>query len=57
MKANDVLHGFKVTCVRESDELKGTLYELEHLKTGAKLAWLDNGCENMLFSATFSDIL
>ena len=56
MKVNDILHGFKITRVRESEELKGTLYEMEHLKTGAELAWLDNGCENMLFSATFKTL-
>ena len=56
MKQNDVLHGFKVTRVRESEELKGTLYEMEHLKTGAELAWLDNDCDNMLFSATFKTL-
>ena len=46
MKVNDILHGFKVVNVRESKELKGTLYEMEHLKTGALLIWLDNGCDN-----------
>ena len=56
MKTNDILHGFRVTRVRESEELKGTLYEMEHIKTGAELAWLDNGCENMLFSATFKTL-
>ena len=56
MKVNDILHGFKITRVRESEELKGTLYEMEHLKTGAELAWLDNGCENKLFSATFKTL-
>ena len=56
MKVNDILHGFKVVRVRESEELKGTFYEMEHLKTGARLAWLDNGCENKLFSATFKTL-
>ena len=56
MKVNDILHGFKVTRVRESEELKGTLYEMEHIRTGAVLAWLDNGCDNKLFSATFKTI-
>ena len=56
MKVNDILHGFKVVNVRESKELKGTLYEMEHLKTGALLIWLDNGCDNKLFSATFKTL-
>ncbi len=56
MKVNDIIHGFKVTGVRRSEELKGTLYEMEHVKTGALLAWLDNGCDNKLFSATFKTL-
>ena len=56
MKVNDILHGFKVVNVRESKELKGTLHEMEHLKTGALLIWLDNGCDNKLFSATFKTL-
>ncbi|MBQ8136371.1 MAG: insulinase family protein, partial [Clostridia bacterium] len=48
--------GFTVTRARKSDELKGTLYELEHGKTGAKIAWLDNGAKNKLFSATFKTL-
>ncbi|MBR6473495.1 MAG: insulinase family protein [Firmicutes bacterium] len=56
MKVNDIIHGFKVTRVRESEELKGTLYEMEHIRTGAELAWLDNGCDNKLFSATFKTL-
>ena len=51
-----VNNGFKVTRTRESEELRGTLVEMEHIKTGAQLAWLDNGCENKLFSATFKTL-
>ena len=56
MKVNDIIHGFKITRVRKSEELQGTLYEMEHLRTGAQLNWLDNGCENKLFSATFKTL-
>lgn len=34
MKTNDIIHNFKITQVRKSDELGGTLYEMEHEKTG-----------------------
>ena len=56
MNVNDKIKGFRVVRVRESEELKGTLYELVHEKTGAELAWLDNGEENMLFSITFKTL-
>ena len=50
------LHGFRVVRVRPNDELKGTLYELEHEKTGAQLVWLDNGENNKLFCVTFKTL-
>ncbi|MBR5409731.1 MAG: insulinase family protein [Clostridia bacterium] len=56
MQVNDVLHGFKVVRRRENEELRGVLWELEHEKTGAKLAWVDNGCENKLFSVAFKTL-
>lgn len=56
MKTNDIIHNFKITQVRKSDELGGTLYEMEHEKTGAQLIWLDNGEENMLFSVSFKTL-
>ena len=56
MKINDVLHGFVVERVRTSEELKGTLYEMRHLKSGALLAWLDNNEDNKLFSVAFKTL-
>ncbi len=50
------IHGFEVKRARASEELKGTMYELEHVKTGSVLAWLDNGENNKLFSVTFKTI-
>ena len=58
MKLNvkDKLCGFTVTRVRPSKELGGTMYELEHDKTGAQLIWMDSGVSNKLFSIAFKTI-
>ncbi len=56
MKVNDVQFGFRVTRAREIQELGGTLWELEHIATGAKLAWMDNGQSNKLFSIGFKTL-
>ena len=45
--------GFRLKEERESAELGGRTLLFEHEKTGAKLFWLDNGAENMVFSVTF----
>lgn len=56
MKINDIIHNFKITRARKSEELDGTLYEMEHTKTGAQLVWLDNNEDNMLFSVSFKTL-
>ncbi len=53
LSKNQTIHGFEVKRIRVSEELKGTLYELEHIKTGAQLAWLDNKERNKLFCILF----
>ena len=45
--------GFCVKEIRESSELRGRTVLMEHVKTGARLFWVDNGAENMVFSVTF----
>lgn len=56
MEKNTIMNGFKITNVRELPDVKGTLVEMEHEKTGAKLAWLDRVDENKTFSITFKTI-
>lgn len=56
MKINEIIHNFKITRARQSEELGGTLYEMEHTKTGAQLIWLDNKEDNMLFSVSFKTL-
>ena len=56
MKLNQVIHNFKIERIRESAELKGTLYEMRHIKTGTELAFLDNNEDNKLFSVAFKTL-
>ncbi len=56
IRLGETSHGFRVTRVRECQELHGRLVEMVHEKTGAQLAWLDNGEDNKLFSAIFKTI-
>ena len=51
-----VLHGFETVRVRRSEELGGTVYEMIHLATDAKLCWLDNGALNKLFAIGFTSL-
>ena len=50
------LCGFTVTRIREEKELSGRLVEMVHDKSGAQLAWVDNGDVNKLFSITFKTL-
>lgn len=49
----DMFHGFIVERIRDSKSIGGTLYEMTHKETGAKLCWADNKAENKLFSVSF----
>ena len=52
-ETNQQVSGFLIREIRESDELRGRTVLMEHVKTGARLFWVDNGAENMVFSVTF----
>lgn len=56
MQINTNINGFKVINVRNVPDVKGTLYEMIHEKTGAKLAWLDREDSNKTFSIAFKTI-
>ena len=56
LNISSIIHGFKISRSRQSAELNGTLYEMTHIKTGAKLCWLDNGQANKLFSIAFTSL-
>ena len=53
MKVNDTIHGFKVNNIRHLDEINGDLYEMSHLKTGARTIWLKRDDENKTFYIGF----
>ena len=53
MKINDIIHGFKVNNIRHLDEINGDLYEMSHLKTGARTIWLKRDDENKTFYIGF----
>ena len=46
-------HGFIEKSVRVLPELDGTLHELEHEKSGARLVWLERAEENKTFGIAF----
>ncbi len=54
MNINDIVSGFRVLSSVTHPELNGTLWKLEHIKTGGELVWLDNGEENKVFSIAFA---
>ena len=47
---------FALLKVREIPEMQGSLYEMVHEKSGAKLAWLQRPDENMTFAIGFRTI-
>lgn len=53
MKLKETLHGFLVKKRQTVAELGAALWELEHVKTGAKLVWLDREEENKTFGIAF----
>ncbi len=53
MEMNQVLYGFRIREIRKSDELGGRGIIMEHVRTGARLFWLDNHEENKVFSVSF----
>ena len=50
---NASVHGFRVLRSEKSTDPQGRAVLMEHERTGARLFWLDNGAENMVFSITF----
>ena len=56
MQVNDVLHGFRVVRVRPIGEIRATLWEMVHEKTGAQLVWVDRSDENKSFAIAFKTL-
>ena len=56
LKTGTILHGFRVTRVREIPDCAGVLYEMEHEKTGAQLCWMKREDENKTFAIAFKTL-
>lgn len=56
MKENDLICGFRVIRERALTSSDAVLYEMEHERTGAHLAWMKNSEENKLFSVAFKTL-
>ena len=56
MKINESKYGFVVTKRAEVSELNATMYEMEHIKTHLKLAWLKRDEENKTFGIAFKTL-
>lgn len=56
MQINETTYGFKVKTKTVIEEINATLFECEHIKSGARLFFLDREDENKTFSITFKTI-
>ena len=50
------IHGFKLLSSKKIDDINATLHEFEHLKTGAKVAYLENDDTNCCFAIGFRTV-
>ena len=48
-----MIHGFEEISTKELSEIDTCLHEMRHVKSGAKLIWLEREDENKTFSITF----
>ena len=48
--------GFSLLQSKALPEIGGTLHEMEHIKTGAKLIWLDRPDDNKTFGIAFTTL-
>ena len=56
MQIGTVINNFRITNVRFIREMDGRLWEMEHVKTGTQLVWLDRADENKTFGIAFKTI-
>ena len=50
---NNAMYGFRVCRNDKSRDPEGNAVLMEHERTGARVFWMDNGAENMVFSIAF----
>ena len=53
MEINEVKHGFKLVSIKKINDIDSTLYEYEHLKSGGRVAYLENDDTNCCFAIGF----
>ncbi|MBR5913439.1 MAG: insulinase family protein [Selenomonadaceae bacterium] len=53
MKINDELHGFRLNKISNVAEISANTYEFEHVKTGAKLLYVNANDDNKVFYIAF----
>lgn len=53
MQINELIHGFQLIRKEEVKEISSVAYEFKHIKSGARLLYLDNSDDNKVFSISF----
>ncbi|MGM9681286.1 MAG: hypothetical protein ACI3XR_07260, partial [Eubacteriales bacterium] len=53
---DQIYSGFRVDRITYVPEVSANIYEMEHLKSGAKLLWMDADDDNKVFAAAFKTI-
>lgn len=56
MKPDEIIHGFLIKRERELPEIGATLTEMEHVRSGAELAFLDRDDVNKTFGISFKTL-
>ena len=52
-KMGDMVHGFRVNSMSHIEEVNSDAYLMEHVKSGARLMYLDNDDDNKVFYICF----
>lgn len=52
-KIGDMVHGFRVNSMSHIEEVNSDAYLMEHVKSGARLMYLDNDDDNKVFYICF----
>lgn len=52
-KLSDMVHGFRVNAMSHIEEVNSDAYVMEHVKSGARLMYLDNDDDNKVFYIAF----
>lgn len=56
MKIKDIMNGFEIIDITPEKELGGRAVQMKHIKSGARLLWLDRPDVNKTFSITFRTV-